>query len=345
MNTPYLDQAYNSPATKCCGVGGCSAAFTHQVKTPHQRRKLHPVEPAVAKALVATLFQAPELQHACLPSPWIHPKLNLAYAADSHVLLQEPKRLPHTATEPVSICTKAYNLPGVTTHSFKNKNALKPALELLKAGVGFTFEPTPECPQLHEQPGDVVGGDEGSPPVSPPPPSLVPEPRANSISPPPAPLHPPSITLPSLQAALHTSTQPLPFDPLGVHETSSQAMEESLPDHADNLRLDSGSELQEALRATPPPTLSTSLPVVNTSTWHGETMGLTEYIFWVSYCAHNLVRPILARFGGERVPCLVTQQWKCRHSGCELPKHKPSNLHVRCGASGVMQTCHWQLHM
>ena len=220
-------------------------------------RKLHPVQPAVAKALVAKAWLAPELQQAQQPSPWVHPTLNVCYIGSSNVLLQEPKRLPQTTSELLPICTKAYDKPGVMTHSFVVHRAdmRKRALELLKAGVGFTFEPTPECPQLHEQPGDVVGGDEGSPPVSPPPPSLVPEPRANSISPPLAPVHPPSITLPSLQAALHTSTQPLPFDPLGVHDTSSQAMEDSLPDHADNLRLDSGRELQEALRATPPPML------------------------------------------------------------------------------------------
>ena len=121
----YTHLAY-SPAT-AMGV-----AFTHQLK--NQRvRQLKPVPPETARALIAKVFQAPELRHARRPAPWINPIQNVAYIGSSHALLLEPKQHPQSPTEPVPLCPRAYDSLGGTTHSFTHAPTVRACLPASRA--------------------------------------------------------------------------------------------------------------------------------------------------------------------------------------------------------------------
>ena len=264
----------------CCGLW--AALLAHQVRKPSSAlRRLKPVQPAIARLQVSKIFQHPELQHvARKPTPWIHPWYNVAYMADSVVLLQEPRRCPPTPTDPVLLCSMAFCCPGGTTLSFTHKR--KRSLQLLAVGLGFTFdEPVPKRPRQEEQLPSVEGDEQSPHPLpcpAPAPPAVTSHPLA-SVPQPPAPPAPP------LAPAPHPapSPPPRPSDPaLNLHSPSQEGVQECSNSSAGDSDSDFGPEFVHAEAPEAPVAPVASLKTVKTTTWRGEEMDLTEYTFWVS---------------------------------------------------------------
>eukprot|EP00240_Pyramimonas_obovata_P015943 CAMPEP_0118925636 /NCGR_PEP_ID=MMETSP1169-20130426/3491_1 /TAXON_ID=36882 /ORGANISM="Pyramimonas obovata, Strain CCMP722" /LENGTH=269 /DNA_ID=CAMNT_0006866985 /DNA_START=91 /DNA_END=900 /DNA_ORIENTATION=+ len=57
--------------------------------------------------------------------PWVHPRLNIAYATNTHVLLAPPAQFPEDPTESMFVCSTGYQRKGMTSWALVHRRDMK----------------------------------------------------------------------------------------------------------------------------------------------------------------------------------------------------------------------------